>query len=754
MQNDPEMFSRRQFLQWSAITGLAIAGTPSAFSADSAETPAPTTERQPPTHPVRLQSDELEVILDAADGLPYEYRLKSNGATLRGEDFGQPLTVTFCRKEPWSFPSFAITPEKHTSDGTNAVFHFRATHNGALAGSFSLRYALRQATLLVTLEDIKEHPGFELIDLAMPNLVTVRESDKSAWLAHGDEGGSLVMLSSARPGHLPLNRFWGNVQGTLPVVMVGTANALCVQETTAFMDGTLLSVVGAEGVRRASLGTDKVHRVNGGACYDLNLARGKPLNCGNPNTPNLLVEQPSSCRLDFLPITGDPAKAWIVAGKLVRNRMPEMPSAFYNDKYVYGILCDQPLFAEPSATFAQCGEIIGRIAALTDHSPQIVHLWGWQFRGKDTGYPAVNVVDERIGGYDGMMRLMDQGRALNATVTLSDNYDDAYRSSPAWNSDYIARRPDGGLWESRAWTGERSYILGLAKYMEGPGAERVRYTCEHYKLKDTTHIDVLSYYSIRNDWDPKHPASGIRDLFDGRYKVLEGFAAHGVDVSSEALRYPMIGRISAYWYLSASVDCPFGGSPIPLIPLVYGKSAVWGLSGHAFRGDPTLKRIWEHFYGARPCDSFLRADKPLEQALDSFYLGAVPFFQLRGRNLEDFERNGDQTRIHLESGALLECNVSTSTLRISLNGAPVLENDAVFCPLGEDKIACYSITPRTVTVTLPPNWNSAQVTGVVLYPDHREPAKMHVSAGKVQVTLESRRPVILYRAAPSTPSAG
>ena len=229
---------------------------------------------------------------------------------------------------------------------------------------------------------------------------------------------------------------------------------------------------------------------------------------------------------------------------MIRDRMPAIPNDFYHDKYMYGIRCDEPRFPQPMSTFAQCEQMIAEVADLTDHAPQIVHLWGWQFKGKDTGYPAVNVVDERIGGYDGMMQVMERGRALNATVSLSDNYDDAYKSSPAWNEDYIARRPDGQLWQSRAWTGEVSFIQGLAKYMEGPGVERVRYTCERYKLPQTTHIDVLSYYAIRNDWDPKHPASGIRNLRQGRYRVLEEFAKHGVDVTSEGLRYPMIGKIS------------------------------------------------------------------------------------------------------------------------------------------------------------------------------------------------------------------
>jgi hypothetical protein len=751
MQSDQELFKRRHFLKWAAA-GAVAAGTQAIRRTASGQQPQTLGERKAPTHTLKLRSTELEVVLDASSGLPYEYRLLKNNARLRGEDLGLPIAVTLCRKEPWDFATSALLPKGHNLDKSSVAFRFLADYGNTPAAQFSLKYTLQASTLLLTLEDIEEHPGFELIDIDMPRLVTVRESDDAAWLAHGDEGGSLAMLSQATPGSLPLNRFWSNVLGTLPIVMVGTAHALCVQETTSFMDGTALAVAGPNGSRRASIGTDKVHRVNGSVCYDLNLGRGLPRNCGTQNTPNLLVEQPSSCRLDFLPVTGDPAKAWITAGKLVRSRMPKIPSSFYNDKYVYGIRCDQPLFSKPSATFEQCSEIISRVAALIDHSPQVVHLWGWQFRGKDTGYPAVNVVDERIGGYDGMMHLMQQGPALNATITLSDNYDDAYRSSPAWNEALIARRPDGQLWKSRSWTGEESYILGLAKYMEGPGPERVRYTCERYKLKHTTHVDVLSYYSIRNDWDPKRPASGIRNLIDGRYKVLEDFASHGVDVSSEALRYPMIGHISCFWYLTGPAPCPFGGSPIPLVPLIYGSSAVWGLSGAGAHGDPATVRILERFYAACP-HSILRADSDPSLFLDAFYLGMVPFFALRGRNLQDFERDGNQTRIHLEGNALIESDLAAKTLRIAVDGTDILRDDAVFCPMREagdnsqtapEKIACYSITPRTINVELPATWKADQVTAVALYPDRRERLDLQQKSSGLTLTLEARRPVILY----------
>jgi hypothetical protein len=100
------------------------------------------------------------------------------------------------------------------------------------------------------------------------------------------------------------------------------------------------------------------------------------------------------------------------------------------------------------------------------------------------------------------------------------------------------------------WTGAKSYILGLAKYMEGPGVERVRYTCERYKLQKTTHVDVLFYYAIRNDWDRKRPARGIRNLTAGRYRVLQEFAKHDVggsrsDHAFDRINQFFLRRVSA-----------------------------------------------------------------------------------------------------------------------------------------------------------------------------------------------------------------
>lgn len=743
MQQETDQLSRRTFLKFSsaAATGLAV----HKIAAQSADTGHDEIldSRPAPANAIVIRSSELEVVLDGREALPYQYRVTRGQRLMRGEDLGKPIAALVCNQQSWTFELHPVQAHTTKTGKDQADFVFAVGDADRPAASFTIRYSVEGPTVQVSMRDVHESHGFELIEVSIPRLVTVREEDGAAWLAHGDDGGWVAQLKSAKPGSLKPNTFWGTVAATLPVVMVGTDRVLCVQETTAYMDGTELNVIGPAGAYRASIGTTKTHRVNGSLCYDKNTGPGTPRSCGSKRTPNLLVEQESICRLDFIASPDERTTlTWLDGAKLVRSRMPAIPNRLYDNTFVYGIRCDEPSYPKPSSTFEQCEQLIHHIAELTDYSPQIVHLWGWQYRGKDTGYPAVAEVNKRIGGYDGMMQLMQGAKQYNCIATLSDNYDDAYRSSPAWDEKIIARCPDGQLWESRNWTGENSYIIGLAKYMAGPGVERVRYTCERYKLPKTTHIDVLSYFSIRNDWDPEHPASGIKNLREGRYKVLKEFARRGVDVSSEALRYAFIGRISSFWYMTGPGLCPFGGDPIPLLATIYRKSAVWGQSGRST--DPADRMMKTLFYNG--CShAIVRADMNLEDALDTFYLQMVPWFQLHTRNIESFRQEGTRTIIHLEGNASFEVDWEAKTYSASLHGVPILGTESTFCPLDGDRIAFYATTAKELSTPLPAGWDAGQLRAAKMTVDGPEPIQVITDGGQIRVALEARRPVMVYR---------
>ena len=747
MQDESEYIRRRDFLRLSAA-GVAAAGLDALLPARAAAEQEPAGSRSAPAHPILLHSDLIEVTLDGDDGLPYQYRYKPTGATLRGEDYGQKITVTVCNIDSWDF--FEVNPTIMPADmpaataSHEADFNFTVREGPEVYATFRIRYQLHGASLFITMDNIGERPGFQLLDAVMPSLATVHEEEPSAWLVYGDSGGKFISLADAKPGTLPPNRFWGGIHSTMPITMVGTRQMLCLQETTAYMDTTNVAVTGSKGSLRATIGSGRAHRVNGKKCYDLNLGNGAPRNCGSRGTPNLLIEDTPSTRLDFLPIAGDPRDAWLTAGKMVRDRMPKIPKTLYHNRYMYGVFCDLPNRPSPPSTFEQCEKLISDIAELTDRAPQIVHLWGWQFRGKDTGYPAVNVVDERIGGYQGMMRLMARGPAHNALITLSDNYDDAYRSSPAWNPNMIAWRPDGQLWKSRAWTGEASYIQGLAKYMEnGPGVERIRYTCQRYKLPATTHIDVLSYYTIRNDWDHRYPASGIRNLVHGRYRILQEFAKHGVDVTSEALRYPMIGHISAFWYAQPSDSAPLGGYSIPLLQLVYGKSAIWGL-GTGMRNNGFQLRAQNLFWGAN-LHAIMSYETDRKEITDMYYLVMVPWLHLHQREIRAFVRVGNRTSTAYDGDTRVEIDWAGQTYRVILDGNEVANQDAVYCPLDANRICFYSMRTQQLTAPWPRGWTASAAAAVTLSVGKRESAKFSVKSGRVTVDVPAQQPIILYR---------
>lgn len=687
--------------------------------------------------PVELKSSQLEATFDPLKGLPVEYRLSSNKATMRGAAGGE-VTVTIFRANPRTFTNFAVRPEVIRSNKTRADFQFTVRQKGAPMASFLLRYELNGAELLVSLEDVLEEQGFELIDVGLPELASVREEDGGAWLAHGDGGGTFAMLSKAKSGRLPANRFWGGVAATLPVVMIGTNRMLCVEEVLSYMDTTELSV----GNRVAALGTVKTWRVNGGLSYDMNTGPNTPRISGNASTPNLMVGGRPLCRLDF---SGDldhnGVVDWLDGAKLVRARMPEIPTHYYDDKLLYMIHCDEPKFPKPQATFAESEKLIQRVASLTGGAPQDVYLWGWQYRGKDTGYPAVAEVNKRLGGFEGFVKLQQDARAMNATVSFSDNFDDAYQSSPAWDSNIIARRPDGELWESRNWTGENSYIIGLAKYMEGPGPERIRYTTDRYKIRDTYLIDVLSYYTIRNDWDRAHPASGIKNLVDGRYKVLAEFKKRGLDVVSEELRYATLGKISVSDNGPAGEASPFGGEAIPLVAAIYRKSATWGMRGQAWKKLPELHTF---FYNGHEFPWLPQED--WERHFASFYYGTlVPWYQVHYLNIEAFLRDGDRTVISLEGNSRVDLDWKNDEYTVTVGGVDVAKDGDTFCPVGRDRVAFYSRAAKQLSAPLPEGWDANAVAAFALSADKKEAAKVSVHEGKLIVNVQAERPVMVFR---------
>jgi hypothetical protein len=690
--------------------------------------------RQPPRQEVLLESKPLTVTLDGADGLPFRYEY--GGETIWGEDAGDPIEAILCRLEPRSFQTVPLKAASLGRKPRSVVFTFEVPWEQEAGAQFAIRYTIDDASLVITLEGVVEHPGFELIEVALPNLATVREGDRAAGMAQGRDGGSFVRVRDAKAFRYADDENFGRISTELPMGAVGVGGIGCVMEVSAFMDGTETSIAAVGGMRSARIGTIQVHRVHGGRCYEMN--DGNDAVCGNGKTANLLVEQQPRCRLDFYKVE-DPQTPWFQAAKLLRARMPERPTDYFDDKFLFMIAGKEKVEPEPRTTFAESKNLIGEIARLTDYAPQVAFISGWVYEGQDTGYPSEDVVNASLGSYDELMKLMHDSQALNATVSVNVNYDDAYKSSPLFDPAFIAREPNGALWKARAWDGEDSYIVGMAKYVLGGWARRrIDAMMARYRLQHALLIDAMSWFTIRNDWDAKHPASGYKNLVDGKWIVIDEFRKRGVHVTSEKFRYPMAGKLALTVNGPEAAACPFGGEQIPLTAIVYRKVAIFGGSG-----DGKLRPRESLFWNSRPGLWF--ENKTDRREITNFYfLVVVPYGKVHLLDVESYSSRGTVREIRLAGDSMIWMDTTSASYGVKWNGATIAANESTTCPVDAERVAFYSKAGGRLSYPIPTHWSTAEVTARRLTVSGREPFPVQVEGGQIVVEIPARVPVMVY----------
>jgi len=683
-----------------------------------------------------LRTADLAVSFDPLTALParYVYGAKS----FAGKVSQGPVQAIVCQLSPRAYATADVVVGAATQSANGIRFACRVSYQGRLAAGFDQVYAIDGASLILTLENVIEQTGFELIELALPELVGVNEAEANAWMAEGRNGGSFVRLAHAKARRLDDDDNFGRISIQLPVGMVGAGDHGCVMEVQGYTDGTETAISGSAGARRAILGTVQVYRVHGGRCYNMNDG-GDPV-CGVATTPNLIVGQTPTTRFDFFHVVNTD-QPWLAGAKLIAARMPRIPTRYYADKLLYIIAGKNKTEPQPRSTFAQSGALIANVARLTDHAPQLTYISGWVYDGQDTGYPSEDKINASLGTYDDLCALIARGQSeWNANVTINVNYDDAYKSSPIYDPAYIARRPDGAIWASRAWDGEVAYIVGMAKFMAGGwGTRRIRATVDRYPIKHAMLVDAMSWFAIRNDWDPAHPASGYKNLVDGKFALVDQAKALGIDIASEQLRYPFIGRLSQTMNGPTFSDCPFGGAAIPLAATVYRRTAIWGDDGGGSY-DPGPNLFWNN----RPSQWFQGDSDPMRIA-EFYFLVTLPFSKLHDLAVEDYSHVNGVRRLMLEGGAQITLSDDAKTYAAIYQGATITRNGATACPIDADRIAFFAREAQQLAHPLPAGWLAEEIVARSPGVEKILPVATQVTRNAIIVDVPARRPVIIYR---------
>ena len=682
-----------------------------------------------------LENKTIRITFDPTDGLPDQYELLKVNDRYHGADKNRKIEAVIRKLTDHSERKVDAVLSAVTTRPGMANFRYQLTFNHEPSGTFEISYALQNSTILITLENVRELKGYHLIEVITSNLITIKQEEGPSAFVYNNQAGKLVNLDAAKPGEIgeDAGAFGGypNIS-VLPVVALIKPHSVCTMEVQGFCNKTVLEVTRIGNNNRASIGVFTPHYQRGSSA-----------------TPDLIIHQNKICRIDF---AGDydhnGTIDWLDAAKMVRDYLPGIPTHFYDDKFLW-IIQGEVGRHQVEATFDEVGQLIRRISVLTDNNPQICYISGWSKGGHDTGYPNVQKLNPLLGDEAAFGKLRDDSKKrFNTTVSFDDNYDDQYRNEftkGVFSEDNIAKTANGMLMKFNAWNGQdTSYITGMAHYMRpgGPGEARVDYTATRYGLQGTLLIDAATWWTIRPDYDPNHPASAPTNLNDGKFRLFDRFQKkYGINITSELLRYPAVGHIAM---VCDGPDSQGGnqyggaGTDIPFLAIAYRKSIYYGCPG----GIQGPNRISEMLYNNNIRHGWLAKNASDSLITNIYYTNYVPWFKMHDLDVISFKRNG--TTIDMKLSQNSSIHLSSESLIAKYQGNIIIQNDDITCPIDDHRIAFYSKYNKTLFYPLPAGTNESVVKAVALYAGRRENVPVSFINGLITIRCTKQVPVIVY----------
>lgn len=669
-----------------------------------------------------LQLRHADLVIQLADDSPRVLRCEDVRAARRlsGEPLEREPEALICRladrcyswtrKAGWR----ALSAVRR---GTRSAAYTVSVFDGPTAAvRFDLRFMAKKHGFELEFGKVWESPGYELMSVRTPALLSVGAYQPDASLVIPTHSGRRIPVAQCPPYEMVHPVDWFH---PAPIGMVYHEGLVGILTVPSADDNLISSVVEMpDGRRFGCLAVQFAYRAHAA-----------------PPAPQFVVQQSSKCTVEFATDeNGDGRCDWADGAIRWRAQIKARPSPAYRKTFIYKIMLDMPRMQDPT-TFEEALEIIRRVNRLTDGSPQVVYLVGWQHQGHDSKYPDVFTVNERIGGMDGLRKLIAEAEKLNCTLSFHDNYDDAYTDSPAWDPDIIARDSAGELMRGYVWAGGQSYIIGAANYARGLGLDRVRRTLDTYPIKKTYHIDVLSAEICRYDFRADSPAGATENL-RGKLRIIEEFNKRGVDVTSEGLTYPFVGHIGHAWHLHRGRDTVYPVEErIPLVPFLYQGTIGYG-GGSA--SEPTL--LDALLYGATFSGDFTKRT-PDRTLTDNYYLLALPALALRELRMLRYDENGDTRVIHYQDDTRVEVNEREQTYRIVVRGRLIAKDFTSWIPYSPRKSLLYSRDDGVVAYPVPDGWlDAGAVRAFDLLAGRPADLEFRIESGEIRAQVRGGHP--------------
>lgn len=401
--------------------------------------------------------------------------------------------------------------------------------------SFEIKTSEENGLTAVTLENVCESDGFELLDVKFPTALAKKRSKMITTYM----GGRKFDCENAFA--------WGYEQkyDHRNAAVIESEDGCTVTDAPFLDDKLHHSVYEMNGERFCAAGVTFTYRVR---------AFGELESIKVINIPTLYIYEAK----DF-------SEVLLYLRKDLKKKTHMYDGALF---YYFQIECDG---FDEVRTFKEALQRVKELHELTGGVKQVMLLRGWQHEGHDTGYPDVFTVNKKAGTLEDLKYLIEEAKKYNAIVTFHDNYDDMYEENGYFDRELAAMNERGGLLRSWIWVSGISVLTSFPKLIKsGKMSERVKKTLAMYPVHDSYHLDVLSCEVKRYDFSPKiHMAA--QEVLEYKKAVVREFEKYGFTVTSEAVSQPFAGVIGHAWSIGYSrAEKLFShDEPFPLMPMIY-----------------------------------------------------------------------------------------------------------------------------------------------------------------------------------------
>ena len=577
--------------------------------------------------------------------------------------------------------------------GDVALYKCRLRWRGAEVARFDLRFQVDRSCLRVRMGSVQEAPGYHLVSVTLPSIVSIAENIPGAALAFSNMGGRLVDISSSGR-HRQVHGI--TVLDPIPGGLVVSQRAVA-STWVKSVDDRLVSEVLEAGPKHGSLGVRFSHRVRA------------------DNTDlEFVAKKTSEFEVTLVTQQQEEPLTWVSGAPLLSKYFRARPNPLYINSLMYKLSFQNT----HQDTLRAILEFVQKVYHLTDGAKQIVYLAGPLVREKKD--------------CEALEDLVESARDCNAIIGVSDPGDAAEsRDTAAWDGSGNSLVNLAGL-----------SVISPKRAVEDGLFARVAGNLAHSGITQTVQLARFTSKASRYDHHPDVQAGAEENLAASR-QIIDTFGNAGLDPTGGDLTAPFAGPITHFWYIETGQA---GGNytsetPIPLVPMVLHGKVTYGTGFDERYGDWLL-----HLYGCAVSEDW-EVNTSAQTITDRYYLITLPWSKLAVKSIVDYQANGAQKTVTYEDGDTVEVNAETGDYCITSGGYVLGRNFVSTVPVGRHSIYVYSKDAGLVRVPLPTGWGTPDSLRVetLIEDGSRTTMEYRIAGGGIEIVAPAGLPIIVSK---------